>query len=366
MEIKFLDLLQINHQYRKELKEAFERVLDSGWFILGKEVREFEKQFARYCGSRHCVGVANGLDALILIIRAYKELGVFKDGDEIIVPSNTFIATILAISANNLQPVFVEPEINSFNIDPSKIEQKISRKTKAILAVHLYGQLAPMPELVAIGRKYNLKVIEDAAQAHGAELNGRKAGNWGDAAGFSFYPGKNLGALGDAGGVTTSSEELAEIIRSLGNYGSFHKYENLYKGVNSRLDEVQAAILNVKLAYLDREIEARRAIASRYLTEIRNKNIALPEVKVREAHVWHLFVVRVKNRGSFQAYLENKGIQTVNHYPIPPHHQQAYKELSNQSFPISELLHKEVVSLPIYPTLKETEIDYLLEVINAF
>ena len=259
--IFFLDLKSLNKQYRQEFKQAFNRVLNSGWYILGNEVKQFEEDFAAYCGTEHAIGVANGLDALILIIRAYKELGLFMDGDEIIVPSNTYIASILSISANNLTPVLVEPDINTYNIDPKLIEAKITSKTKAILLVHLYGQLCDMESIDAIALKYNLKVIEDGAQSHGATIKEKRAGNFGDAAGISFYPGKNLGALGDAGAVTTNDAELASTIRGLANYGSEIKYKNKYKGINSRLDELQAALLSVKLKTLDKETEVKRAIA---------------------------------------------------------------------------------------------------------
>ena len=364
--IKFLDLQKINAQYKNELQQAFARVLDSGWYIMGAELRKFEEDFANYCGTKQAIGVANGLDALILIIRAYKEIGFFSEGDEILVPSNTYIASVLAISANNLIPVLIEPNLNTYNIDPLIIESKITLRTKAILPVHLYGQLCDMVSINAIAKKHNLKVIEDCAQAHGAILENRKAGNWGDAAGFSFYPGKNLGALGDGGAITTNDDELATCLRALLNYGSQVKYQNLYKGVNSRLDELQAALLMVKLNNLDSETENKRNIANRYLSEIVNKKIVLPKVENDLAHVWHLFVIRTKNRNKLQEYLADRNIQTVIHYPIPPHKQIAYKEWNSLSFPISEKIHEEVLSLPLSPVMSTEEVDKVIEILNAY
>lgn len=364
--IKFLDLKKINQRYSKELKIAFENVLNSGWYIMGQELKSFEKNFANFCGTKYAIGVANGLDALILIIRAYKELKQLQDGDEILVASNTYIASILAISANNLVPILVEPNINSFNIDPNELEKKISIKTKAILVVHLYGQLCDMISIQKIANEYGLKIIEDCAQSHGAELNGIKAGSWGDAAGFSFYPGKNLGALGDAGVVTTNNSRLAEVIKALSNYGSHIKYENMYKGINSRLDELQASFLSIKLMHLNEEILNRRKIAYRYLTEINNQKILLPKVNNQHSHVWHLFVIRTGDRDKFQKYLLENGVETVIHYPIPPHKQMAYKELNQQNYPISELLHQTVLSLPLYTTLTNQDITYIIEVINQY
>jgi dTDP-4-amino-4,6-dideoxygalactose transaminase len=364
--IKFLDLYKINQQYKHDLQAAFERVLNSGWFILGTEVKLFEEQFAQFCGIEHCIGVANGLDALILILRAYKEIGVMKDGDEVLVPANTYIASILAISANKLTPVLVEPDIHTYNIDPLLIETKITSKTKAILPVHLYGQLCDMDAINAIAKKHDLKVIEDCAQAHGASINGRRAGNFGDAAGFSFYPGKNLGALGDAGAVTTNDSDLAKTLRALLNYGSHKKYENLYKGINSRLDELQAALLSVKLNHLEAETAERRKIANRYLQEIKNPRIVLPNVKNQEAHVWHLFVIRTTDRDKFQEFLTDNNIQTVIHYPIPPHKQEAYKEWGNLSYPISEKIHAEVISIPISPVMPSNEVQSVIDIINSY
>ena len=364
--IDFLNLQQINQQYREELIAAATRVIDSGWYILGNEVVQFEQEFARYCQTEYCLGVANGLDALILILRAYKEMGVMGEGDEVIVPANTYIATILAISENGLRPVLVEPDPITYNLNPALIEQHISDKTRAILTVHLYGQVTGMDEINAIARRYDLKVIEDCAQAHGAQYQGRKVGSLGDAAGFSFYPGKNLGGLGDAGAVTTSDPQLAKTIKALRNYGSHEKYKNLYQGVNSRLDEMQAAMLRVKLHYLDSETERRRAIAQRYRAEIFNPIIKLPQWSEDESHVFHLFVVQTDDRNEFQDYLHDNGIQTVIHYPVPPHKQPAYEHLSDLSLPISEAMHQHVISLPIDPTMSESAVDTMIAVVNDF
>ncbi|MGH2307635.1 DegT/DnrJ/EryC1/StrS family aminotransferase [Aliarcobacter sp. ERUVET-8] len=364
--IPFLDLKELNTQYKAELIEACTRVIDSGWYIQGNECKEFDKEFAKYCGAKYAIGVANGLDALILILRAYKELGFMKDGDEVIVPSNTYIASILAISQNNLVPVLVEPDINTYLLNPSKIEEKITSKTKAILPVHLYGQTCEMDKINEIAKKYNLKVIEDSAQSHGAYFKDKRSGNLGDASGFSFYPGKNLGALGDGGAVTTNDEELANTIKALGNYGSHKKYENLYKGVNSRLDEMQAAMLRVKLRYLDNELEKRRDIANYYLENIKNENIILPVVRAESNHVWHLFVIRTSKRDELQKYLLDNGVQTLIHYPIPPHNQNAYKEWNNESYPISEQIHTEVLSLPISGVQNLENTKNIVEKLNEF
>ena len=368
--IPFLDLKNINQQYREELITACTRVIDSGWYISGKELESFEKNFAEYCGTQFAIGVANGLDALILTLRAWKELGKLQDGDEVIVPSNTYIASILAITANNLMPVLVEPDINTYNIDPAKIQQAITAKTRAILPVHLYGQLADMPKIMQIAKQHNLLVLEDSAQSHGAQIQGKKAGNWGDASGFSFYPGKNLGALGDAGAVTTNDAELATMLKALRNYGSHEKYKNLVPGVNSRLDEIQAAMLNVKLKYLDQETQHRRIIANLYLDGIKNPLIQLPLKEVNAEtytqHVWHLFVIRSNQREALQQYLLNHGVQTLIHYPIPPHKQQAYKEWNNLNYPISEQIHDEVLSLPIGPTLSAVDAERVIALCNQF
>jgi dTDP-4-amino-4,6-dideoxygalactose transaminase len=371
MKIPFLDLKTINIRYRKELIIAVTDVIDSGRYIQSLQLTNFESEFASYCGAKYCVGVANGLDALVLIIRAYKELGQFTDGDEIIVPANTFIASVLAITENRLNPILVEPSEHSYNLDPEKIEGALTRKTKAILAVHLYGQMANMPAINAIAKKHNLLVIEDSAQAHGAELNGVKAGNYGDASGFSFYPGKNLGALGDAGAVITNDQSLAETVRSLGNYGSIKKYENIYKGVNSRLDEIQAAILRVKLKYLNEDNNLRREVASQYINNIKNNKIYIPRVinfnsQELKSHVWHLFVIRTKERERLQNYLSSFGIQTLIHYPIPVHFQKAYGNLNNQNFPITELIQNEILSLPISPTILLDDVQTIISSINSF
>lgn len=368
--ITFLDLKNINQQYRNELIAACTRVIDSGWYIDGKELEHFEENFAEYCGTQFAVGVANGLDALILTLRAWKELGKLKDGDEVIVPSNTYIASILAITANNLTPVLVEPDINTYNIDPAKIQQAITANTRVILPVHLYGQLAEMPEIMQIAKQHNLLVLEDSAQSHGAQIQGKKAGNWGDASGFSFYPGKNLGALGDAGAVTTNDEELANMLKALRNYGSHEKYKNLVPGVNSRLDEIQAAMLDIKLKFLDQETQYRRQIANLYLNGIKNPLIELPltniDAVIYEQHVWHLFVIRSKHRTALQKYLSKHDVQTLIHYPIPPHKQQAYKEWNDLSYPISEKIHDEVMSLPMGPTLTVEDAEKVIQLCNSF
>ncbi|MEN3980482.1 DegT/DnrJ/EryC1/StrS family aminotransferase [Acinetobacter sp. CWB-B33] len=368
--IPFLDLKTINQQYRAELIEACTRVLDSGWYIGGQELEKFEQHFAQYCGAEFAIGVANGLDALILTLRAWKELGKLQDGDEVIVPANTYIASILAITANNLTPVLVEPDEQSLNISPAAIQAAITAKTKVILPVHLYGQLADMPSILQIAQQYNLLVLEDSAQAHGAQIDGKKAGNWGDASGFSFYPGKNLGALGDAGAITTNDAELAQTLKALRNYGSHEKYKNLFSGVNSRLDEIQAAILDVKLKYLDQEMEKRRQIASLYLNQIQNPYIGLPLIQVDASanlqHVWHLFVIQSEYREELQNFLKDNGVQTLIHYPIPPHKQQAYQEWNDLSFPITERIHAQVLSLPMGPTQTEEETLKVIELCNAF
>ncbi|MBY7734776.1 DegT/DnrJ/EryC1/StrS family aminotransferase [Francisella philomiragia] len=370
--INFLDLKKINGLYEQELKNACARVIDSGWYIRGNECEAFEREFAKYCGTKYAVGVANGLDALILIIRAYKELGVFKSGDEIIVPANTYIASILAISANDMVPVLVEPNLDHYLLDTDRIESAITVKTVAIMPVHLYGQACQMDKINSLAKKYNLKVIEDSAQSHGAYFADKKCGNLGDASGFSFYPGKNLGALGDAGAVTTNDKKLAETISALANYGSHEKYRNLYKGTNSRLDEIQAAMLRVKLKYLERDIKYRRAIADFYTKNISNPKIILPiqnsqlNIKNYRNHVWHLYVIRTDNRDELQKYLLENGVQTVIHYPIAPHRQDAYKELANNSYPISEQIHKQVLSLPVGQHLSLDDVTKVVKIINSY
>lgn len=366
MMIPFLSLKELNDSFQPELNESLLRVADSGWYLLGKEVTKFEQEFAQFCGVKHCIGVANGLDALKLILRAYKELGTIEDDDEVIVPANTYIASILAISSNNLRPVIVEPSIRTYNIDPERIEEKITDRTKAILVVHLYGQTAEMDKIKNIASKYELKVIEDSAQAHGAIYKGNKTGSLGHACGFSFYPGKNLGCLGDGGAVTTNDDDVANVIRTLANYGSQKKYENLLKGVNSRLDEIQAAVLSVKLKRLEADNDRRRKIASFYRENICNSEIVLPENADAKMHVWHVFVIRSPKRDKLQSYLLDNQIQTLIHYPVAPHKQKAYKEWNNLKLPITELIHQEVLSIPISPMLSDSQIGYVVNVINRF
>lgn len=371
MTLPFLDLKSINAQYRTELIEACTRVIDSGWYLLGDELTQFERKFAQYCGTQHALGVANGLDALTLTLRAWKELGKLKDGDEVIVQANTYIASILAISANNLTPVLVEPDTISYNLCPLNTRQAITTKTRAILVVHLYGQLTDMPSIMDIANKHNLLVLEDSAQAHGAELLDKRAGNWGHASGFSFYPGKNLGALGDAGAITTNDDELAETLKALRNYGSYEKYKNQFKGNNSRLDEIQAAMLSVKLKYLDMETSRRREIAASYTLGITNPDIILPllgatDITNKTNHVWHLYVIRTKYRDALQKYLSKQGVQTLIHYPIAPHKQQAYQEWNACSYPLTEAIHQQILSLPISPILTDEQISAIINAINNF
>ncbi|EGR0264297.1 DegT/DnrJ/EryC1/StrS family aminotransferase [Vibrio cholerae] len=369
--IPFLDLKSINEQYQQELKQACARVIDSGWYIQGQELQQFETEFAAYCGTKHAIGVANGLDALILVLRAWKELGQLQEGDEVIVPANTYIASILAITENRLTPVLVEPNPLTYNLCPKNAEAAITSKTRAILPVHLYGQMADMPAIMDIANRHNLLVLEDSAQAHGASINGIKAGNWGHASGFSFYPGKNLGALGDAGAVTTSDDELAQTIRALGNYGSHKKYENLYQGVNSRLDEIQAAMLRVKLQHLDTETMLRKEIALSYARGINNPIFSQPisvnsTLASLEGHVFHLYVIRTEVREFLQMHLTTKGVQTLVHYPIPPHHQQAYKQWKDQFYSLTESIHQQVVSLPISPVMTEEQVSAVIAACNSF
>jgi dTDP-4-amino-4,6-dideoxygalactose transaminase len=366
IQVPFLDLKKINLQYAAQFDETLGSVLDAGWFIMGQKLKTFEKEYADYCGSKHCIGVANGLDALILIFKAYKELGYMKDGDEIIVPANTYIASLLAISANQLIPVLVEPDLATYTLDEALIEEKITEKTKGILAVSLYGQTPNFTVINQIAEKYSLKVVEDAAQSHGARHFDKVSGSLANATGHSFYPGKNLGALGDGGAITTDDDVLADVLVALRNYGSHKKYENLYKSVNSRLDELQAAFLSVKLKDLDNANDIRRKIAYQYLNGITNPAILLPFEAKNNKHVWHVFVVRTANRERFQQYLSDYGIQTVIHYPIPPHKQKAYKELASLSFPITEKIHQEVISLPMSPVMPPNHIEYLIEVVNNY
>ena len=360
--IKFLDLHKINERFREEIDARIKQVLDSGWYLLGNQDKEFEKNFAAYCGTKHCIGVANGLDALNLIIKAYG----FGAGDEIIVPANTYIASILAISENGCTPVLVEPDINTYNINPDLIEEKITPNTKAIMVVHLYGQAVQMEKIWALAKKYDLKVIEDSAQGHGAIYQGKRTGNLGDASGFSFYPGKNLGCMGDGGCVTTNDDELASKLRAIANYGSHKKYCNLYKGVNSRLDEIQAAILDVKLPHLDQDNARRREIAKYYRENIKNPKITLPQTYSEDAHVWHIFVVRCDDRDALQKHLEANDIQTNIHYPTAPHKHGCYSEYAHLSLPVTEKIHAEVMSLPISPVMTDDEVKKVVEVVNAF
>ncbi|MEF9987169.1 MAG: DegT/DnrJ/EryC1/StrS family aminotransferase [Bacteroidales bacterium] len=364
--IKFLDLQKITTKYSEEIHDAVRRVVDSGWYLQGKENDFFEKHYAQYIGAKHAIGCANGLDALIWIFRAYIEMGVMKPGDEVIVPANTYIASILAITENNLIPVLVEPKLSTYQLDDELIEIAITERTKAILLVHLYGQCAYTQKIGDLCEKYNLKLIEDNAQAHGCLFNGIKTGNLGDAAGHSFYPGKNLGAFGDGGAVTTNDSALAECVRALANYGSSKKYVFKYTGRNSRLDEIQAAILNVKLKYLDEDIELRKRVAEYYIENIKHPNIVLPLFKNRDSHVFHLFSIRCNRRDELQKYLSDNGVQTIIHYPIPPHKQECYREWNHLSLPITEQIHNEELSLPISPVISAEEIKVVVNTINSW
>lgn len=365
MKVPFATFLPMHNEIRQELDSAYNRVLDKSYFIHGDECRKFEEEFAEYCGVKYCVGVATGLDALFLILKAMN----IGNGDEVIVPSNTYIATALAVSYTGAKPIFVEPEIETFNINPSRIEEKITSNTKAIIAVHLQGRTADMEAINVIAKKHNLKVIEDAAQAHGAKYKGKKAGSLCDAAGFSFYPGKNLGALGDGGCVTTNNKKLADKVRALGNYGSDYKYHHIYKGVNSRLDEIQAAFLRVKLPNLDRWNEDRRATAKKYFESIKNPLIKLPLKSTDEfEHIYHVFVIRCDKRDELEKYLNVNGIGTVKHYPIPMHEQECYKdlEIKHGELPIAEEISKTVLSIPMYYGMTDEEINYVIYILNSF
>jgi dTDP-4-amino-4,6-dideoxygalactose transaminase len=362
--IKFLDLQKVNQQYATELKQLAGQVIDSGWYLLGDNVKIFEKELANYTQVPYAVGVANGLDALRLILRGYIEMGFFNEGDEVIVPANTYIASILAITDNNLVPVFVEPDPKTFNLDFSKIVNHITNRTKAIMIVHLYGRICWSEELVDISNKYQLKIIEDNAQAIGACWRGIKSGALGDAAGFSFYPSKNLGALGDGGAITTNNYDLAQKIRAISNYGSSKKYVNEVKGLNSRLDEIQAAFLRIKLQKLDEDNKRRLEIAAIYETELNDLPIILPEFS--KNHVYHLYVIRTNKRDELQEFLGKQGIQTMIHYPIPPHKQMAYKEFNHLKLPITEQIHNTVLSLPISPVHENHEILEVCESIKRF
>lgn len=360
--IPFLDLHKINERFRSQFDAKVKEILDSGWYLQGKQNDSFCEHFAAFCGTDYSLGVANGLDALRIIIKAYG----FGVGDEIIVPANTFIATVLAVSDNGCTPVFVEPDINTYTINPSLIKEKLTSRTKAIMAVHLYGQACQMDEINAIAKKYNLKVIEDAAQAHGAIYNGKRVGDLGDAAGFSFYPGKNLGALGDAGGITTNDKDLYEKCKAIANYGSDYKYHHIYKGLNSRLDEMQAAFLDVKLGSLDEDNNRRREISKYYRDNIKNPNIILPSTEDELSHVWHIFAIRTSNRENLIKYLNGRGIQTNIHYPTPPHKQLAYNEFKEQSYPITEEIHNTVLSLPMSPVLSNCDVKVIADILNSF
>lgn len=364
--IKFLELQKVTAKYADEIHEAVDRVVDYGWYLQGRENDNFEANYANYIGSKYCVGCANGLDALIWIFRAYIELGVMQPGDEVIVPANTYIASILAITENGLKPILVEPDIHTYQIDDSLIEAAITPRTKAILIVHLYGQCAYTDRIGELCKKYNLKLVEDNAQAHGCKFNGRTTGSIGDAAGHSFYPGKNLGALGDGGAVTTDDEVLANEVRALANYGSAKKYVFKYCGRNSRLDEIQAAILDVKLKHLDEDLAIRKQVAKYYIDNITNPKIVTPIVNDWDAHVFHLFPIRCAERDRLQQYLTENGVQTVIHYPIPPHKQECYKEWNTMSLPVTEQIHNEELSLPMSPVLKMEEVQIVVELINRF
>ena len=364
--IKFLDLQKINAQYATDLKKAAAGVIDSGWYLLGEKVKQFENELQNFQDGGHAVAVANGLDALRVILKAYIINGDMQEGDEIIVPANTYIASVLAITDNNLIPVLVEPDINTYNLDLKLIEKSMTAKTKAVLVVHLYGRVCWSDELQILATKYNIKIIEDNAQAIGARWNGIRTGNLGDAAAFSFYPGKNLGALGDAGAVTTKSLALEKTIRTLANYGSSEKYHNQYQGLNSRMDELQAAFLSVKLPYIDSEAAIRQKNAAYYTNNISNPKIILPDYGGIGEHVWHLFVIRTKNRNDLQNYLTENGIQTIIHYPIPPHKQDCYPTLHRLSLPITEKIHDEVLSLPINSALNLDELAKIVAALNSY
>jgi dTDP-4-amino-4,6-dideoxygalactose transaminase len=392
--IKFLDLKKITESFEPGISQAIKRVLDSGWYLLGEEVTYFEQEYAQFTGSKHCIGVANGLDALRLIFRSYIEMGLMHEGDEVIVPANTYIASILAITENRLVPVLAEPDLATYNLDIKLIDRYITTRTKAILVVHLYGRVCWSNELEEIAKKHNLKIIEDNAQSVGAcympeyHANNNKnsysspdsaifgtlkrTGSLGNAAGHSFYPGKNLGALGDAGAVTTDDDDLAEVIRAVANYGSRVKYHNLYKGINSRLDEIQAAILRFKMKRLDTDNQHRRKIAQCYVSHISNQEVALPAtiesniVSINLSHVWHLFVIRLPNREKLQKHLQDNEIQSMIHYPVPPHKQAAFKEWNSLYYPVTEKIHREVLSLPMSQVLSIDEAMKIVEVINNF
>lgn len=370
--IPYLPLKELNARHATEMKEAMAEVVDSGWYLRGEQTRRFEQEYAQYIGTRYCVGCGNGLDALTLIFRAYKELGILQEGDEVIVPANTYIASILAITENNLTPILVEPRIDTFQMDDSLIEQHITKKTKAILLVHLYGYCAYTEKIAKLCDNYHLLLIEDNAQAHGCNYplsiinyQLKKTGSLGNAAGHSFYPGKNLGALGDGGAVTTDDEQLAEVVRALGNYGSSKKYHFDYLGKNSRLDELQAALLRVKLKYLDQDNERRQQIALRYIREINNPLLRLPSEEYAMNSVHHIFPVLCEQRDRLQEYLREHGVETIIHYPIPPHQQPCYAAWNSISLPITEQIHQQELSIPLHPLLKKEEITYIIDLLNS-
>lgn len=367
MKVPFLDLQAINARQREALREAMTRVLDVGWYVHGAEHAAFEGEFAAYCGTPECIGVANGLDAMILVLRAWKELGILREGDDVLVPANTYIASILAITENRLNPILIEPDPLTFNLDPSRLAAALTPRTRAILAVHLYGRAADMTRICAFAAQHGLKVLGDGAQAHGAAHAGRPVGAWGDAAAFSFYPGKNLGALGDAGAVTTADRELAGLLRALRNYGSHKKYHNQYQGPNSRLDELQAAVLRVKLPLLAADNARRRQIAGRYVQEIKHPQVALPALPEEpESHVWHVFPVCVPDRAAFQRHLADGGVETMIHYPVPPHHQPALASLRACHLPVTEAIHREIISLPLSQVMTDGELAHVIGCVNAF
>lgn len=365
--VNYLELKKISDSFQPELSATIEKVVQSGWYLFGEEKKAFEQEFAAYCGTKFCVGVGNGLDALALIFSGYMEIGVMQPGDEVIVPANTFIASILAITHCGLTPVLCEPRLDTFLLDEERIEALITPRTKAIMVVHLYGRVCTMDPITAIAKRHHLKLVEDSAQAHGAIYKGEKTGNLGDAAGFSFYPGKNLGALSDAGAVMTNDAALAEVVRALSNYGSTTKYVHLYKGTNSRMDEIQSAVLRLKLKRLDKDNEVRREYAERYIREIQNPRMIVPEYPCREGHVFHIFAIRVpERRNQLQQWLKEEGIETQIHYPKPPHLQEAYKEWGRLSFPVTEKIHKEELSLPLSPVHTAEEITRVIEALNRF
>jgi len=365
--IKFLDLQKINRPYQQALEQKTKSFFDKGWYVLGEEVKLFEKDFAAYCGTKFCIGTGNGLDALVLIFRGYIELGRLKKGDKVIVPANTYIASILAVLEAGLVPVLVEPKLETFNLDPDLLDANFTPEIKAVLAVHLYGQLCDMESIDAFANKHQLLVIEDSAQAHGAEnTQGLRAGNLSDASGFSFYPTKNLGAFGDAGAVTTNDPELAKMIFLLRNYGSEKKYYNDRIGYNSRLDELQAAYLNIKLPNLDAENEHRKVIANKYLSEIKNPKIILPEYNGGNHHVFHVFAILTADRNGLKQYLQDNGIETLIHYPVAPHKQKAFQDWHQLSFPITEKIHEQILSLPMSPMLTLAETEFVINVLNQY